>query len=131
MTLSLCLCSLEVTVTSLHPPRLCCIAVLSIKPTFLTFSKTHRFSSMHFIYRILVPHFHIPVSVNISKLIGLRETGKDAETRTETESESERASERVSESDRERQRERDREQKKEETLNKIPCQREGSVLKRE
>jgi hypothetical protein len=61
---------------------------------------------MHFIYRILVPHFHIPVSVNISKLIGLRETGKDAETRTETESESERASERVSESDRETETER-------------------------
>ena len=33
--LSLFQCSLEVTVTSLHPPRLCRIAVFSIKPTFL------------------------------------------------------------------------------------------------
>ena len=32
--LSFCLCSLEVTVNSLHPPRLCRIAVFSIKPTF-------------------------------------------------------------------------------------------------
>ena len=31
-----CLCSLEVSVTSLHPPRLCRIAVISIKPTFLS-----------------------------------------------------------------------------------------------
>ena len=30
-------CSLEVTITSLHPPRLCRIAVFSIKPTFLSF----------------------------------------------------------------------------------------------
>ena len=29
-------CSLEVTVTSLHPPRLCRIAVISITPTFLS-----------------------------------------------------------------------------------------------
>ena len=67
---------------------------------------------MHFIYRILVPHFHIPVSVNISKLIGLRETGKDAETRTETESESERASERPSERERETEREREGERQR-------------------
>ena len=35
LSLSFCL-SLEVTVTSLHPPRLCRIAVFSIKPTFLS-----------------------------------------------------------------------------------------------
>ena len=34
--LSFCLYSLEVTVTSLHPPRLCRVAVFSIKPTFLS-----------------------------------------------------------------------------------------------
>ena len=34
LSLSFCLCSLEVTVTSLYPPRLCRIAVFSIKPTF-------------------------------------------------------------------------------------------------
>ena len=37
----------EVTVTSHHPPRLCRIAVFSIKPAFLScviLSKTHRFS---------------------------------------------------------------------------------------
>ena len=32
LSLSFCLCSLEVTVTSLHPPRPCRIAVFSIKP---------------------------------------------------------------------------------------------------
>ena len=31
--------SFEVTVTSLHPPRLCRIAVFSIKPTFLSCDK--------------------------------------------------------------------------------------------
>ena len=31
-----CLCSLEVTVTSLHPPRLCRIAVFSVNATFLS-----------------------------------------------------------------------------------------------
>ena len=36
LSLSSCLYSLEVTVTSLHPPRLCRIAVFSIKPTFLS-----------------------------------------------------------------------------------------------
>ena len=35
LSLSFCLCSFEVTVTSLHPPRLCRLAVFSIKPTFL------------------------------------------------------------------------------------------------
>ena len=33
LSLSFCLCSLEVTVTSLHPPRVCRLAVFSIKPT--------------------------------------------------------------------------------------------------
>ena len=32
---SFCVCSPEVTVTSLHPPRLCRLAVFSIKPTLL------------------------------------------------------------------------------------------------
>jgi hypothetical protein len=36
LSLSFCLWSLEVTVTSLHPPRLRRIAVFSIKPTFLS-----------------------------------------------------------------------------------------------
>ena len=36
LALYYCACSLEVTVTSLHPPRLCRIAVFSIKPTFLS-----------------------------------------------------------------------------------------------
>ena len=31
-----CVCSLEVTVTSLQPTRLCRIAVFSVKPTFLS-----------------------------------------------------------------------------------------------
>jgi len=31
-----CVCGLEVTVTSLHPPRLCRLAVFSIKPTLLS-----------------------------------------------------------------------------------------------
>ena len=35
-----CLCSFEVTVTSLHPPRLCRIAVFSVKPTFLSSSSS-------------------------------------------------------------------------------------------
>ena len=33
ITLYLCLCSIAVTVIALHPPRLCRIAVLSLKPT--------------------------------------------------------------------------------------------------
>ena len=42
-TLSFCMCSPEVTVTSLHPPRLCRLAVFSIKPTFLApFSANQR-----------------------------------------------------------------------------------------
>ena len=36
LALYYCACSLEVTVTSLYPPRLCRIAVFSIKPTFLS-----------------------------------------------------------------------------------------------
>ena len=39
--LSFCLYSLEVTVTSLHPPLLCRIAVFSIKPTFLSLLPSH------------------------------------------------------------------------------------------
>ena len=34
--------SLEVTVTSLHPPRLCRVAVFSIKPTFSLSVRQHR-----------------------------------------------------------------------------------------
>ena len=34
ITESFCACSPEVTVTSLHPPRLCRLAVFSIKSTF-------------------------------------------------------------------------------------------------
>ena len=42
ITLSLCLCvSPEVTVTSLHPPRLCRLAVFSIQPTLLSISTSH------------------------------------------------------------------------------------------
>ena len=39
LSLSFCLCCLEVTVTSLPPPRLCRIAVFSIKPPFSTISQ--------------------------------------------------------------------------------------------
>ena len=38
-----CMCSLEVTVTSLHPPRLCRLAVFSIKPTLLSSSGSDEF----------------------------------------------------------------------------------------
>ena len=43
--LSVCL---EVTVTSLHPPRLCRIAVFSIKPTFLSQAQVHRCTGARF-----------------------------------------------------------------------------------
>ena len=39
MTLYLCLCTLGVTVTPLHPLRLCRIAVFSLKPTFLSLTQ--------------------------------------------------------------------------------------------
>ena len=34
-----CVCRFEVTVTSLHPPRLCRTAVFSVKPTFLSLKR--------------------------------------------------------------------------------------------
>ena len=46
--LCLSVCSLEVTVTSLHPPRLCRIAVISIKPTFLSSSNRANFAWLFF-----------------------------------------------------------------------------------
>ena len=42
VSLSYCVCCFEVTVTSLHPPRLCRIAVFSVKPTFLSWPTNRR-----------------------------------------------------------------------------------------
>ena len=64
ITLYLCLCSIAVTVTALHPPRLCRIAVLSLKPTSSQVKHHHHQTHLSLIIRCAASatYSHLPVN---------------------------------------------------------------------